>query len=243
VDDGGRLYVADALAHQGDVYLSSGERIASFGGPGAGPGEFRFTNDLALDDESHIYLTDRVNRRVQVWGWEEPLPLVGELSKRPALWPLLLPLLLLPLLLLRRRRFVVTEEFLEEMAATGRMADLQTGKRWRWIVPAEESARYEGRELGGVWLESLLRAEEHSESDVRDLMNKTGVERSTAVLLALAKRGGALCTQTASLALTARGLGIDAYDARLFTEVFLEAERPQQDDEGAERPPAGASHV
>ena len=229
MDDGGLLYVADALAHQADVYLSSGERIASFGGQGAGPGEFRFTNDVALDRRGLIYLTDRVNRRVQVWGWPEPPSLVSEISEGPLLWPLLLLLLLPLLLLLRRRRFVVTEDFLQTMAAAGLIGYMEAGthwawtrRRWRWIVPAEESALYEGRELNGVSLDELLTAEEHSESDARDIMERSGVGRSAAVLLAVAKRAGTLCTQASPLALTARALGVDAYDARLFVERFLD---------------------
>ncbi len=228
-DDQGRLYVADALAHQADVYLLSGERVASFGSQGVGPGEFRFTNDLALDRRGFIYLTDRVNQRVQVWGWPEEQSIVSDISAGSFLWPLLLPLLLLPLLLLRRRRFVVTEDFLLAMAGAGLIAYMEAGthwswrrRRWRWIVPAEESARYEGRELGGVALEELLTAEEHSESDAVALMQRNGLPRPTAVLLTVARRAKALCTQTPSVGLTARSLGVDTYDARLFVERFLD---------------------
>ena len=237
MDDEGRLYVADALAHQGDVYLSSGERIASFGGQGVGPGQFRFTNDVALDGRGRIYLTDRVNHRVQVWGWPESQSIVSDLSEGPLLWPLLLPLLLLPLLLLRRRRFVVTEDFLEAMAAAGLIGYMEAGthwtwrrRRWRWIVPADESARYEGRELNGVSLDELLTAEEHSESDVVALMQQTGLQRPTAVLLTVAKRARTLCTQGPSLSLTARDLGVDTYDARLFVERFLDGGSASRDE-------------
>jgi DNA-binding beta-propeller fold protein YncE len=233
VDDHGHLYVADALAHQGDVYMTSGERIASFGGQGVGPGEFRFTNDLALDRRGYIYLTDRVNHRVQVWRWPEPLPLIGQVSSRPMLWPLLLPLLLLPLLLLRPRRFVVTEGFLQEMAAAGRMGDMEAQRRWKWIVPAEDFAGYEGRELGGVPLDRLLTPEEHSESDAKDLVNRLGVQRPTAVLLVVAKRARTLCTQAPSLALVGRDIGVDAYDARMFTERFLDKGKEDADKEKA----------
>jgi sugar lactone lactonase YvrE len=233
MDDQGRLYVADALAHQADVYRASGERVASFGGPGAGPGQFRFTNDLALDQRGFIYVTDRVNGRVQVWGWPEPQSIVSEISDGPVLWPLLGLLLLLPLLLLlRRRRFVVTEDFLEAMTFAGLIEYMEAGtrwawtrRRWMWIVPSEMFPRYEGRELGGVSLDALLTAQAHSESDAKDLMERLGVERSTAVLLTVAGRAGTLCTQAPSLAATARASGVDAYDARLFVERFLDKGR------------------
>ncbi|HSL94818.1 MAG TPA: hypothetical protein VLA35_02710 [Thermoleophilia bacterium] len=244
MDEQGRLYVADALAHQADVYLTTGERIASFGGQGIGPGQFRYTNDVALDSHGRIFLTDRVNRRVQVWEWPEGPPVIGEVAERPALWPLLALLLLLPLLLLlRRRRFVVTEDFLGAMAAAGLIGAMEAGtrwswrrRRWRWIVPAEESARYEGRELAGVSLDALLTAWEHSESDVLDLMRRTALQRPVAVLLAVAARAKTLCTQDPELARTARSVGVDAYDARLFTERFLEPDAAGgsgKPDEGA----------
>ena len=242
MDDRGRLYVADALAHQGDVYLTTGERIASFGGQGVGPGQFRYTNDLALDRRGRIYLTDRVNHRVQVWGWPEAPPGIAEVAGRPALWPLLALLLLSPLLLLlRRRRFVVTEDFLEVMAATGLISYMEAGmrwswrkRRWLWVVPAEESALYQGRELGGVALDDLLTAWEHSESDVLDLMRRHGLQRPTAVLLVVAKRAGTLCTQSPALALTGRTVGVAAYDARRFTERFLDRERSARDEASRE---------
>ncbi len=223
MDDQERIYVADALAHQGDVYRESGERVAGFGGPGVGPGLFRYTNDLALDRRGFIYLTDRVNHQVQVWGWPEPLPIVPPLPETPSQWALCLsPLLLLPLLLLlRRRRFVVTEEFLEEMASADLIGAMAEKKRWKWIVPAEEFSRYEGRELGGVALEELLTAEAHSESDARDLVDRIGVERPVAVLLVVAKRAKTLCTQDRSIAVVGRAQGIDVYDAHMFAERFL----------------------
>jgi len=242
LDDQGRLYVADALAHQGDVYLTTGERIASFGGQGVGPGQFLYTNDLALDRRGRIYLTDRINRRIQVWGWPESPPGIAQVAGQPALWPLLALLLLSPLLLLlRRRRFVVTEDFLQAMAADGHIGEMKEGmrwswkkRRWLWVVPAEEAALYEGRELAGVALDDLLTAWEHSESDVLDLMRRQELPRPTAILLVVAKRAGALCTQVPALALAGRGVGMNTYDARRFCERFLDRERAAGDEASRE---------
>lgn len=225
-----RLYVADALAHQGDVYRSTGERIAGFGGPGVGPGQFRFANDVALDGRGFIYMTDRTNHQVQVWGWPEPLPVVPPLPESPSQWALCLsPLLLLPLLLLlRKRRFTVTEDFLEEMASADLIGQMAAKKRWKWIVPTEDFSRYDGRELGGVPLNELLTPEEHSESDVNELMARIGVERDVAVLLVLGQRTKTLCTQDRSLAMAGRALGVGVYDAQTFVERFFEKEQPQK---------------
>ncbi|MBS3957083.1 MAG: hypothetical protein KGZ40_06110 [Clostridiales bacterium] len=223
MDGQGRLYVADALAHQGDIYDAAGERIASFGGPGVGPGQFRYTNDLAVDTRGFIFLTDRVNHQVQVWGWPDPIAPVPIVPETPVQWAFCLsPLVLLPLLLLaRRRRFVVTEEFLEQIAAAGLIGKMAERKRWRWIVPAEEFERYKGREINGVALGDLLTPEVYSDSDTKNLMDRSGVSHDVAALLVLARRAKTLCTQDPEIARVARALGIDAYDARLFAERVL----------------------
>ncbi|MBE0417285.1 MAG: hypothetical protein IBX63_05930 [Coriobacteriia bacterium] len=231
VDDQERLYVADALAHQADVYDSSGERITGFGGSGIGPGQFRYANDLALDRRPRIYITDRLNHQVQVWGWPDQVPVIPGAPETPTQWGLCLsPLLLLPLLLLlRRRRFTVTEDFLIAMASADLLEEAANRRRWRWIVPAEHFEKYRGRELGGVNLESMLTAEHHSESDLTDLMKRIGIEREPALILTIAQRTKTLCTEDPGLAVAARALGVDAYDSTLFAEKFLDtAERKSE---------------
>jgi DNA-binding beta-propeller fold protein YncE len=84
MDDDGRIYIADALAHGVDIYSSAGQRITGFGVNGFGPGQFRYTNDVALDRRGRIFVTDRLNHRVQVWGWPEPIPSFRSCPRRPA---------------------------------------------------------------------------------------------------------------------------------------------------------------
>ncbi len=224
IDAEDRIYIADALAHQVDIYQSGGERITGFGQSGIGPGQFRYANDLAIDRRTRIFVTDRLNHQVQVWGWPEPVPLVPDaLPETPSQWALCLsPLLLLPLLLLlRRRKFAVTEDFLVAMAEAGLLAEAASRKRWRWIAPEEHAATYAGRELDGVRLDEMITLVKHSESDVRDLMKRVGVTRDEALMLVLARTTKRLCTEDAALAVAARALGVDAYDARLFIEQYL----------------------
>ena len=232
IDDEGRLYVADALAHAVDIYTPGAERIIGFGTQGIGPGQFRFTNDLSIDRRGRIYVTDRLNHQIQVWEWPPVvIPGVPGAPETPAQWALCLaPLLLLPLLLLlRRRKFAVTEDFLIAMAAEDLLEQAASSRRWKWIVPAEHAEKYRGRELGGVELESMLTFEQHSESDVTDLMNRIGVEREAALILTMGQRTKSLCTEDPGLAVAARALGVDAYDAELFAEKFLRSEK--QSDE------------
>ena len=74
VDDSQRLYVADTSDHQIRVYLIEDSKamptyVGSFGGEGQTDGTFEYPNGVATDTRAHIYVTDRENNRVQVWGY------------------------------------------------------------------------------------------------------------------------------------------------------------------------------
>ena len=74
VDDSGRLFVADTSDHQVRVYLiekgkATPSYIGSFGEEGQLDGLFEYPNGVATDKRSHVYVTDRENNRVQVWGY------------------------------------------------------------------------------------------------------------------------------------------------------------------------------
>jgi len=75
VDDSGRLFVADTSDHQvraykiGDLKAPTPTYIGSFGTEGQLDGTFEYPNGVATDKRAHIYITDRENNRVQVWGY------------------------------------------------------------------------------------------------------------------------------------------------------------------------------
>ena len=74
VDDAARLYVADTSDHQVRVYQLDESKpvptyVGSFGGEGQLEGTFEYPNGVATDTRAHIYVTDRENNRVQVWGY------------------------------------------------------------------------------------------------------------------------------------------------------------------------------
>jgi len=74
VDDSGRLFVADTSDHMVRVYLIDKAKatptyIGSFGEEGQTDGLFEYPNGVAVDKRAHIYITDRENNRVQVWGY------------------------------------------------------------------------------------------------------------------------------------------------------------------------------
>jgi DNA-binding beta-propeller fold protein YncE len=74
VDDASRLYVADTSDHMIRVYRIDKSKatpayIGSFGEEGQLDGTFEYPNGVATDKRAHIYITDRENNRVQVWGY------------------------------------------------------------------------------------------------------------------------------------------------------------------------------
>lgn len=229
LDSTGRLYVADPAAHTIDLYSGKGEHLTSFGGSGIAPGQFNFPQDVAIDGQGRIFVSDRDNNQVQVWGFAKgEVAGITRISPTTLPW-CFLPLLLLPLLLLlRKRRFVVTDDFIEAMIVAGQVPTMQSTRR-RWIVPESAHARWVGRIEGGVDLGGLLKPEPHSDSDTADLIDRLGVAHEEAVLLAMAKRAKRLCTQDQNLARLGTLLGVDTYDRDRFLEQYAKspAESPK----------------
>lgn len=219
IDGENRLYVVDALAHQVDIYNLQGEQLTQFGQQGFGPGQFNYPNDITVK-ANRIYVSDRQNDQVQVWGWP-----VGALPALRPTTPLgwlfcLSPLLLLPLLLLlRRRRFAVTEDFVDAMVAAG-ATQMFADRRFRFVVPEEEHSRYEGRVEDGVDLGERIEGEAYSVSDAQAIQQRLEVDETVSILLAVAQRTKGLCTQDEELRKLALLLEIDVYDAASFLERF-----------------------
>jgi len=74
VDDAGRLFVADTADHQIRAYMIGSSKatptyFGSIGTEGQLDGTFEYPNGVATDQRAHIYITDRENNRVQVWGY------------------------------------------------------------------------------------------------------------------------------------------------------------------------------
>jgi tripartite motif-containing protein 71 len=74
IDDAGRLFVADTSDHQVRVYSIDKSKalpayVGSFGTEGSIDGAFEYPNGVATDTRAHVYVTDRENNRVQVWGY------------------------------------------------------------------------------------------------------------------------------------------------------------------------------
>jgi DNA-binding beta-propeller fold protein YncE len=221
IDPTQRLYVVDPFAHAVDIYELEGERITGFGGPGLTLGRFRFPSDIVLDATGRIFVSDRENDQVQVWGWPSGIVPPVEIPEEPEQWALCLsPLLLLLIpLLMRRKSFVATADFIDAMIASDAVAEMRN-RRYRWLVMREVYAAYTGRESGGVYFDDILKASDYSRTDAEDLMEKTGIDLKTAGVLVLAERTGLLATQDAELAEAAAALGVTVVDREIYLAEY-----------------------
>ena len=63
---GDRLYIADIKDHEIEVYdRKSLKKIATIGGEGAGPGEFKYPSFITTGPDGALYVSDAMNFRVQ----------------------------------------------------------------------------------------------------------------------------------------------------------------------------------
>lgn len=75
VDDRGRIFVVDTTDHMVRMYLRGASAVdhpefaGALGDAGIDDGQFQFPNGLDVDARSRIYIADRQNNRVQVWGF------------------------------------------------------------------------------------------------------------------------------------------------------------------------------
>jgi DNA-binding beta-propeller fold protein YncE len=224
-----RLCVVDPFAHSIDLYDVQGERLLAFGGPGTALGRFRYPSDIALDETGRMFVSDRENNQVQVWGWPTGIVPPVVLPEKPVEWGICLsPLLLLLIPLLRRRTsFVTTEDFLEHAIDAGILPKMNT-RRFRWIVTEAVYQRYVERVVGDVRFEELLDGQPYSRTDVQDFIEKSGADEQTAIYLTMAERAGRLATEDAVLAGAAEALGVVVFDVQRFLREFTVREKARR---------------
>jgi len=65
-----RLHVVDTFVHTVKVFSSKGNYLFNYGEEGSGNSNLYFPNGIAIDsNKGRVYIADKGNNRVQVWGW------------------------------------------------------------------------------------------------------------------------------------------------------------------------------
>ncbi|HEY3316840.1 MAG TPA: hypothetical protein VGK50_00235 [Coriobacteriia bacterium] len=212
--------VVDTLSHDATIWSAKGENILNFGEQGTADGQFNFPADVSIGPKSLIFITDTNNIRVQVWGWPEKVSVIPPIQL-PQNWGWCFsPLLLLPLLLLRRkRRFMVTDDFVDGLITVEKLPVMPARRRY-WVTTDDYYERLKDIDEQGVNLGELLHPSEYSESDAKALMDKFEIGHETAVVLAMAQRAKVFCTNDAELRRLAKLLELDVLNQDEFLDRY-----------------------
>jgi hypothetical protein len=123
------------------------------------------------------------------------------------------------LLLLRRRKFFVTQDFMMEMVEF-QQVDLMRGGRRKWLVTETDYEALKDIVDGDTELGNLLYAEQYSESDVRELMDRLEIDQTTAIIMALAQRAKVFCTLDNDYRRLAKVLEVDVVNREEYLSRF-----------------------
>ncbi|HWJ02883.1 MAG TPA: hypothetical protein VNU93_04335, partial [Verrucomicrobiae bacterium] len=70
IDSLQRVLLADAVSSKILVFDRNGKRLFSFGGLGSNENQLKYPMNLWIAKDGRIYIADRGNHRVQVWGYK-----------------------------------------------------------------------------------------------------------------------------------------------------------------------------
>jgi sugar lactone lactonase YvrE len=80
----GDIYVTDGYANaRVHRFSAEGSLKASWGEPGAGPGQFNVPHGLAFDSQGRLYVADRENSRIQIFTGDGELLDIWDFFNRP----------------------------------------------------------------------------------------------------------------------------------------------------------------
>ena len=204
-----RFVIVDTLSHDGTIWSVKGDKIVGFGEEGILDGQFSYPNAVSIGPKNRIFVADTSNGRIQVWGWPNQVSPVPIPTVPRNWWLCLLPLLLLPLLLLlRRKKFFATEDFVMALYNAEEL-EVLTHKRRKWYVTEQDYERLKSITQGEVELEKVLEARPYSESDVKDLMDRMEIDKTSAIVLSIARRLPVFCTENTDYRRLAKVLEVE----------------------------------
>lgn len=218
------LFVVDGLGHKVLVYDDSGNYKFSFGKQGRGEGSLLYPNDVTLlgKNQDDIYITDRQNMRVQLFS-ANITPRRLWILLRPYAKYLPLPFFFLLLLFVasRKKKYIVSDCFLNEVLAKGRLDDFIIAKKLYHITPLV-SDFLEKENLVKNFENRLKTNRRVSESLIKKVQETHKVSRKHAELLALGYKRGiyhpVILACDDKLMKTAHDMGIETHTTEQFFE-------------------------
>jgi DNA-binding beta-propeller fold protein YncE len=216
-----KFVTSDTLSHDVSIWTNDGKEVATFGQQGALEAQFEYPNQLAVDSQNQIFVTDTQNGRVQVWGWPSVvLPAPPKIVSNNAWFFCALPLLFIPILILRRKRKVlVSREFVLAIVDRGQATSMSR-KRFRWLAMPEDYEVLKSIEQDSVDFGELLEETEYSDSDMRAIRDRLEVPAETAAILAVAQRTYLFCTEDAELRRLAKSLDAEVVNVDEYLDRF-----------------------
>ncbi len=227
VDSHNRLYAVDALGHDVSVIRKTdrkGVAICIFGEQGVDFGQFQYPNGMGLDKaERRIYVTDRENDRVQVWGW----PITGGVSvpvrRGIAAGALAIPpIMLLLWLFMRRRRIYACNEFMEQIIDNQQLIQLSNKVRKVFVAP-ETYESLKGYVEGDLEIADVMRPIKIDETSIKSMEENQGLNHELATIFARARKGWKkprILSEQDDTHIVAQKLGIESMDHELFVEQY-----------------------
>ncbi|RJQ32131.1 MAG: hypothetical protein C4562_03630 [Actinobacteria bacterium] len=183
----GAIYTADTLGHELTVYDKAGNYIVNVSSQGRGDDQLLYPSGLAIDKEGILYVADRRNSRLQ--AFKTRLRLSERLSQLLPLAPLIsLPwlLLLLAFLIHRKRRYVLSPDFLAKVLEKGKSLELAHKAKHFHISPDYYAKIVTNRKLDQLLREKLVVVKKFDQQFVDDIILDFGLSRDQAEGLAIA---------------------------------------------------------
>jgi len=227
IDKKNRLYVSDALGH--DVLVirknnKKGDPLCIFGEQGVEFAQFQYPNGLGLNKiENRIYVTDRENNRVQVWGWPVIQAVPAQARRGISVLALLIPpLLLLIWLLARRRRVYACNEFIEKIIDNHELEQLSNKHRRVFVAP-ETYESFKGYVEGDLEITDVIRPIKVKKEDIKNMQDSHGLNHELATIFARAKKGWKkprIFSDQDDAHIVAQKLNVESMDHDLFVEHY-----------------------
>lgn len=227
IDKKNRLYVVDALGHDVSIYnktATNGAALVVFGSQGVDFGQLLYPNGIALSaSEGRIYVANRENNRVEVWGWPVAPPATAPVKQALPLIPLVIPpALLIGALFTRRRRFFVDRAFLKNVIQQNHLQELK-GKHGKIYVDQDVYDTFKDYREGDIVAGEMLHPIKVDQNLVSGAAKAHSLDAEEATIFAKATQGWVkprILADSNDAHRVATKLNIESMDHDLFTDFY-----------------------